>query len=187
MASLKTRKLALLVIDMQEYFRDMGEKLIPQLKSIIEECRLKNVPVIFTQHGHKDVELDSGVLGEFWGHERMIRYGSEDWKLLTELRTHIKDDDVLIDEKRRYDAFFNTRLEDLLRRFGVDTVIISGVMTNLCCETTARSAFIHDFKVIFLSDGTATESKEMHDATLMNVAFGFGKVISCAELIENLK
>ena len=41
--------------------------------------------------------------------------------------------------------------------------------------------------VIFLSDGTATESKEMHDATLMNIAFGFGKVISCAELIENLK
>ena len=75
----------------------------------------------------------------------MIRYGFEDWKLLTELRTHIKDDDVLIDEKRRYDAFFNTRLEGLLRRFGVDTVIISGVMTNLCCETTARSAFIHDF------------------------------------------
>ena len=75
----------------------------------------------------------------------MIRYGFEDWKLLTELRTHIKDDDVLIDEKRRYDAFFNTRLEGLLRRFGIDTVIISGVMTNLCCETTARSAFIHDF------------------------------------------
>ena len=185
MADLKARKLVLLVIDMQEHFRDMGERITPQLNGVIDECRSKKVPTIFTQHGHKDVELDSGVLGQFWGHERMIRYGSEDWKLLPEL--HIKDDDILIDEKRTYDAFFNTRLEDILHQRGVNTVIISGVMTNLCCETTARSAFVHDFQVIFLSDGTATESKEMHDATLGNIAFGFGKVMSCAELRKILK
>ena len=80
-----TSKLALLVIDMQEHFRDMGAAIVPELNSTIKECRVKRIPVIFTQHGHKYVELDSGVLGKFWGYGNMIQYKSQDWKLLPEL------------------------------------------------------------------------------------------------------
>ena len=180
-----TPKLALLVIDMQEHFRDMGAAIVPELNSTIKECRVKHIPVIFTQHGHKHVELDSGVLGKFWGHGNMIQYKSQDWKLLPELC--IDEKDVIIDEKRRYDAFFGTILEEMLHQLGVDTVVISGVMTNICCETTARSAFVRDFDVIFLSDGTATSSESMHDATLKNIAYGFGKVMTCAEFRDRIQ
>ncbi len=51
----------------------------------------------------------------------------------------------------------------------ITNVVISGVLTNLCCETTARSAFVKDFNVFFLSDGNATASEEMHKATLLNL------------------
>ena len=180
-----TPKLALLVIDMQEHFRDMGTAIVPELNSTIKECRVKHIPVIFTQHGHKHVELDSGVLGKFWGHGNMIQYKSQDWKLLPELC--IDEKDVIIDEKRRYDAFFGTILEEMLHQLGVDTVVISGVMTNICCETTARSAFVRDFGVIFLSDGTATSSESMHDATLKNIAYGFGKVMTCAKFRDRIQ
>ena len=75
----------------------------------------------------------------------------------------------------------------MLRQLGIDAVEISGVMTNLCCETTARSTFVHDFDVIFLNDGTATSSKSMHDATLKAVAYGFGKVMTCAEFRDRIQ
>ena len=91
-----TPKLALLVIDMQEHFRDIGAAIVPELNSTIKECRAKQIPVIFTQHGHKHVELDSGVLGKFWGYRNMIQYKSQDWKLLPELC--IEEKDVVIDE-----------------------------------------------------------------------------------------
>lgn len=66
-------------------------------------------------------------------------------------------------------------------------MIISGVMTNLCCETTARSAFCHDYNVVFLSDGCGTSSAELHKATLTNIEYGFGKVVTCKEFREQLK
>ena len=75
----------------------------------------------------------------------------------------------------------------MLHQLRVDTVEISGMRTNLCCETTTHSAFVRDFDMIFLSDGTATSSKSMHDATLKAVAYGFGKVMTCAEFIDRIQ
>jgi len=68
-----------------------------------------------------------------------------------------------------YDAFHDTNLCELLSCAGVSTVLIGGVLTNLCCETTARSAFVRDFNVLFLTDGTAARHSYMHDATLINI------------------
>ena len=59
-------------------------------------------------------------------------------------------------------------------------------MTNLCCETTARDAFVQDFKVFFLTDGTATASAEMHRASLTNLAYGFATLLSCRQLAAGL-
>ncbi|KAI1707637.1 isochorismatase family domain-containing protein [Ditylenchus destructor] len=170
---------ALLVIDMQEFFHDTGSKVLANINSTIAECRSSEVPIIFTQHGHKYGKLDSGVLLEFWG--STIHVGSREWKFISGL--DVKNDDINI-EKSRYDAFYGTILNDILRRLKVDTVIISGVMTNMCCETTARSAFCHDYRVIFLSDGCATSSEALHNATLMNIEIAFGKVITCKKICE---
>jgi isochorismate hydrolase len=60
-------------------------------------------------------------------------------------------------------------------------LIIGGVMTNLCCETTARSAFTKNFSVVFLSDGTATADEAMHRASLLNLGYGFARVMTCEE------
>lgn len=68
----------------------------------------------------------------------------------------------------------------------VDTVIVTGVKTNICCETTARSAFSHDFKVVFVSDATAANTEALHNATLLNIANCIGKVVTRHELYASL-
>lgn len=89
--------------------------------------------------------------------------------------------DAVIDEKRTYDAFHNTRLLSLLEARGVRALIIGGVMTELCCETTARSAFCKGLDVFFLSDGTGTDAASHHQATLRALKFGFAAVVECEE------
>ncbi|CAG8763743.1 1572_t:CDS:2, partial [Dentiscutata heterogama] len=69
--------------------------------------------------------------------------------------------DFSIKSKTRYDAFYKTELNSLLTSLGIETLIISGVLTNLCCETTARSGFNQDYNIIFLDDATAADDEEM--------------------------
>jgi isochorismate hydrolase len=85
-------------------------------------------------------------------------------------------------KKTQYDAFYQTPLENLLREKGVTQVVITGVMTNLCCETTARSAFVRGFSVFFTVDGTATYNEEFHKATLLNLSYGFALPVLCNDL-----
>jgi isochorismate hydrolase len=141
-----------------------------------------NIPIIFTQHGHTDHPSDSGALGEWWG--QVILHGTKDWKFLPEIKIESKD---TVLPKKRYSAFYETDLENLLRSKGIQDLIISGVMTNLCCETTARDAFMRDYRVFFLIDGTATGKDDHHLATLKNLGFGFATLMTCDELIQNLK
>ncbi|KAM0923587.1 hypothetical protein ACQ4PT_005428 [Festuca glaucescens] len=75
-----------------------------------------------------------------------------------------------------------TGLEETLRGMGVDEVIVAGVMTNLCCETTARDAFVRGFRVFFSADATATASRDLHEATLVNMAYGFAYIVDCERL-----
>lgn len=84
--------------------------------------------------------------------------------------------------KNQYDAFHETSLEEILLRKNVSQVVISGVMTHLCCETTARSAFMRGFEVFFLVDGTATYNQDHHLATLLNLSHGFAKPVLTTEI-----
>jgi isochorismate hydrolase len=89
--------------------------------------------------------------------------------------------------KCRYSAFTGTPLDMVLRSLGVEDLIIGGVMTNLCCETTARDAFNRDFNVFFLGDGTATANQELHASALRNISYGFGRVLAVAEAVQILR
>jgi isochorismate hydrolase len=173
---------ALLVIDMQEYFRPMVTDIIPNLQKLIAACREVNIPVVFTQHGHDDPVQDGGMLGEWWGD--LIVKGSEGAQILPEIRPQPAEKIVA---KNRYSAFYDTDLERHLKSIGVKDLLVSGVMTNLCCETTARDAFVRDFRVFFLADGTATAGDEYHVATLKNLAFGFAYILTCDEVIDHFK
>lgn len=177
----------MIVIDMQEHFRDgMADRILLELNRVIDLCHELLIPVIFTQHGHSDpaAEEETNVLVKWWGAQGSIKYGSKAWHLLPEL--HRKQGDLFITNKTTYDAFHGTQLLQFLQHKGISHLIVAGVMTNCCCETTARSAFVNNFDVIFLSDGTATSSAEFHQATLANIGFAFGRVLTCAELREEL-
>ena len=87
----------------------------------------------------------------------------------------------------KLDAFFETDLDAILRYHQVDTVIITGTATNACCESTARSAFMRDYKVVFPSDLNATFDDAMHQATLKNIDLLFGRVVSSDELLADME
>lgn len=93
--------------------------------------------------------------------------------------------------KHRYDAFYNTRLETVLRNMRgpgvVDTVIIIGTVTNICCESTARSAFMRDFRVAFVGDANGGLDDASHEATLAIIAKVFGRVMTARELVDRLR
>jgi ureidoacrylate peracid hydrolase len=85
--------------------------------------------------------------------------------------------------KHRYGAFEGTDLDLVLRSRGIRTVIMTGVATNVCVETTARQAFLRDYYVVFTSDCTATFSQAQHDAALFNIDQFFGQVVSGDEVM----
>lgn len=182
-------KSALMVIDMQRYFAHSAgraylpatEAIIPKIGALVKNFRRLKLPVIFTRHGHKS-KKDLGIMGRFWGD--FIKFGEKDWEIIDELCPKPKE--VVID-KTRYDAFFKTSLDSILKKLGVKQLVITGVMTNLCCETTARSAFGMNYEVYFICDATATNREEFHVGTLRAVANGFGIVVKSSGILESLK
>ncbi|CAF0794752.1 unnamed protein product [Rotaria sp. Silwood1] len=179
---LNSSKLALIVIDMQNQFAYAAKSILAEVNATIASARRAGIPVIFTQHGHPNPESEekTSVLVRWWGASGSIRKGSHNWQLLSDL--DVASNEVILDEKITYDAFYRTRLKSLLDEQNINTVIISGVLTQLCCETTARSAFVQNYDVIFLSDGTGPPCQ----STLDVISFGFGKVITCAEMRARL-
>ncbi|KAF8389546.1 hypothetical protein HHK36_024061 [Tetracentron sinense] len=167
----------LLVIDMQNYFSAIAKPILPAIKTTIDLCRSVSIPVIFTRHSHKSPE-DYGMLGE-WFNNDLIIDGTVEAELMPEIGLESGDKVV---EKNTYGAFRGTGLEEYLTERGIKEVIIAGVMTNLCCETTARQAFVSGFRVFFSTDATATSTLELHEATLKNMAYGFAYLVDSKRL-----
>ena len=88
--------------------------------------------------------------------------------------------------KHRYSSFYNTDLETILRCLKVEDLVITGIMTNMCCESTARDAYYRDYRVFFLADGTGSITEDMHVASLLNLAFGFAWVTTEDEVMNAL-
>jgi bifunctional isochorismate lyase/aryl carrier protein len=178
---------ALLILDMQEFFLQpdshafipSSKAIIPGLVKLSQIYSDLNLPVIFTRH--LNTLQDACNMATWWQ------------DLLTEENplsgiSHFFDVSngvVLI--KTQYDAFFNTSLKELLQSLQVTQVIIGGVMTHLCCETTARSAFVQGFEVFFTIDGTATYTETYHRATLVNLAHGFATPVFVDEIVAKCK
>ncbi|XP_022762464.1 nicotinamidase 2-like [Durio zibethinus] len=169
---------ALLVIDMQNKFSSFAKPILSNTITTIDLCRRASIPVFFTRHCHKSL-ADSGMLGEWWDND-IIFDGTVDSELIPEIERLAEADEVV--EKTTYSAFEKTRLKEMLVEKGVEEVIITGVMTNLCCETTARDAFGKGFRVFFSTDATATLDLELQEATLKNMAFGFAYLVDCKRL-----
>ena len=186
---LKKKKSALLVIDMQNFFvgsRSGGlgpidPAVLKNVKNLIDAFRKAERPVIYTRHVHKADGSDAGILGWWW--PDMIVEGTSDSEIHQDINPRC-DEKVIT--KHRYSAFYNTDLEIVLRCQQIEDLVISGVMTNLCCESTARDAYFRDFRIFFVADATGTAYEEMHTATLLNLAYGFAYVTTTENLLTQL-
>ncbi|MFC1683452.1 isochorismatase family protein [Candidatus Zixiibacteriota bacterium] len=190
-------KCALLVIDMQDEFVrphwtpdwvPEATRQVPRIKKLIEHCRGKNVPVIFTAYAKTHHYLDRPR----YGSSMPGRYPDIDVdRSSLYVEGHIWDElaplaEEVVIRKPSYGAFFDTPLETILRNLERDTVIICGTLTNVCCGMTARQAYERSFKVVFGSDVTSTDDPDLQESELKIVRKNFGIVMTAAEIIKAL-
>jgi nicotinamidase-related amidase len=175
---------ALLVIDMQRVFLEGSAKvqdaeaIMLRVRALAERFRERGRPVIYTRHMHREDGSDAGNLLWWWG--SIIKEGTT----ASEIHPDVAPlDGELVVRKNRYDAFTGTDLEERLRELDVGDVVITGVMTNICCETTAREANCRDLRVKFVADATSTAHDQMQVATLLNVAYAFAEVCLAEDLL----
>ena len=174
---------ALMILDMQNYFLSSeshafvpsARAIIPGLSDLISSFYRAGRPVIFTRHISDN--SPSTMLG--WWNDSIT---DEDER--SDLTPELDQSYGIIVNKSTYDAFLGTHLTAILRAREVRQVVISGIMTHLCCETTARSAFNRGFSVYFPVDGTATYNSAFHLAALINLSHGFAVPIRVAQLLE---
>jgi isochorismate hydrolase len=178
---------ALLVIDMQNYFIDdsshaflpAAKVIVGNVMKLVSAYRKRNLPVIFTYYALKEGEKP-GIMGRWW--RDVLRDTDVLARVIPELEPQSGETVV---RKSRYSAFVNTRLDYVLNSLNVSQVVITGVMTHLCCETTARDAFQRDYEVFFVVDATATQYEALHVSSLRTLSCGFvvpsttGEIITC--------
>ena len=182
-------KAALLVVDMQKFFLDPssptfaggGPAIVPGLVRLVAAFRAAGRPVIYTRHVHHPGRLDAGIMGWWW--PGMCLEGSPESEVHDLLAPAVGEKVVL---KHRYSAFYNTDLETVLRCLRVEDLVVTGLMTNLCCESTARDAYFRDYRVFLPADGTGSITEDMHLASLLNLAFGFSRVTTVDAIIARL-
>jgi isochorismate hydrolase len=183
----KLKRSALLIIDMQKYFLERSSHayvpsapaIIPKIIRLIEAYSKNGLPIIFTRHINS--RKNAGMMARWW------RHLLQEKNLLSELIGDLNPSLGIVIKKSQYDAFHITRLESLLKKKKIRQLVICGVTTNLCCESTARSAFVRGFEVFFITDGTATYNKRLHQASLMNLRYGFANLVTTKEMIRALK
>ena len=179
---------ALLVIDMQDFFLNKDSHayvpsaitIVKNINSIIAEYRKQKLPIIFTFHALEEGE-EPGIMGRWWGD--MLR----DTDPLSKIDSSIdhNENDITI-QKKRYSAFIGTDLDRILKDKKVDTLVIVGIMTHLCCESTAREAFMRDYEVYFVVDATATDFEELHVSSLKTLNDGFVLPVKTSTIIQGV-
>jgi nicotinamidase-related amidase len=187
--SLNMDKAALMVVDMQKFFLDPnsltftegGPAIIPSIKQLIGAFRAAGRPVIYTKHVHHPEMIDAGIMKWWWAGACLE--GSPESEIDDDIAPLASEKIIL---KHRYSAFYNTDLETILRCLKIEDLVIAGIMTNMCCESTARDAYYRDYRVFFLADATGSINEEMHKASLLNLAFGFAMVTSAESIMKQI-
>jgi ureidoacrylate peracid hydrolase len=195
------RKAALVVIDMQNYFCKAGHQgevplareIVPNINRLAADLRRRGGLVVWVRNGTRDTRESWSSYHEFLHTpDRMERrYAAMDidgdgykyWHL-----NDIRPEDAQV-TKTRYSAFIqgSSNIERLLRDRGIDTILVTGTATNVCCESTARDAMMLNFKVVMVSDGLATHNDEEHNAAL-SIFYGlFGDVQTTDEAMQSLE
>jgi ureidoacrylate peracid hydrolase len=187
---------ALIVVDMQNGFLrpdgfmanaglniDQCIAAIGPNQKVIAACREAKIPVIFTRYTLRPDYKDAGLLGDIYPALKdsgAMVVGTRDWEIAEELKP--VEGDIILD-KQRYSSFYNTNLEVILRGLGVTLLVVTGVTTNICVESTVRDAFFRDFKVTVLEDCVGAVDEMMQQGPLHSFRYGFGDVMMSDQFI----
>ncbi len=198
--TIEAGRAALIVVDMQNYFCAQGfpaevplsRAIVPNINRMARAMRAAGGTVVW-------VQTDSAEALARWGkhHAYMLTpervqkrlagldSAAEGFRLFGDLEALPGDLRV---KKVTYSAFMpgSSDIDAQLAARGIDTVLIAGTATNVCCESSARDAMLRDYRVIMLSDGNATWTDEEHAATLNSFAMFFGDVMSIDEATARL-
>ncbi len=188
------RSTAVVVIDMQNAFVAEGatyetpdaRTMMPNLENIIGFARDHKMPIVWTQSDHS--APFGGVLLKKFPTIREDKYlwkGEPSFDLYADM-VQPRDGEYRV-VKHKYDAFFETDLDSIMRNLKIKTIVIVGTATNVCCESTARSAFFRDYQVAFPSDCNATFDPAMHQASLKTIDMFFGRVMTTEELLDEMR
>lgn len=181
-----SRRPALLVLDVQNYFFEetssaylnASPQVLQKINELVAHGLEQKWPVIATTH-HAPV-APGNLMAEKW---RYLPRGRESvfFPGLT------INDRVRHVAKEYYSAFFKTDLEDVLRREEINWIVVCGVMTHLCVDTTVRHAFMLGFRPIVAADACCSKTDSYHSAALSALAHGFAKICSTQEIRTVLK
>jgi ureidoacrylate peracid hydrolase len=194
-------KTALVVVDMQNAFMlpnvahslcRMAERIVPNINRLAGAVRASGGTVVwikttYTDQSRKTWSTYYDLSGPDQNDRRAaaLTAGSTGHALWAGL--DVQPDDPMV-EKTRFSAFIqgSSDLAEVLRGRGIDTVLITGTVTSVCCESTARDAMMLNFKTIMVTDGNAAMSDEQHFASLIGFYLNFGDILSTDQLVDSL-
>lgn len=186
-------KTAFLIIDMQKDFCLPGAPfevkgaitVVPYIKRALDACRIHRIPIIHVFRYYRadgsDVELTR--YDDFMKAGGGCVQGTTGAEILDELKP-IEGEYLII--KQRWSAFFQTELDGLLKRLGVDQIVVTGVQTPNCIRATVWDANSFDYEVIVLTDGTGAKTAEVHNANLIDMESIGIELMTTDELIKSL-
>jgi ureidoacrylate peracid hydrolase len=191
---------ALLVVDVQNDFchnqgvfskyksatLDHVERAVSNLSALIENCRESNLPIIFIRTTHSDWTNSPSWLKRMEGAGEKMRICAPDSWGSNFYNVAPKESDCIV-TKHRYSAFIGTDLDLILRSKGIENILVTGVATNVCVESTARDGYHRDYNVILIEDCCGAYDNAEHAATLNNISKFFGVVTSSETLIASLE
>ena len=196
------QKMALLVIDMQLFFMPPGDEnnppyarqIVPNINRLATNLRQAGGQVVWiTSHFGPNISNEWSVLMKhIYAPERgkfiadNLKPGGEGFPLWPELQTAEGDWHI---EKDRFSAFTEgaSDLESRLREAQIDTVIVTGTLTNVCCESTARDATMRNFKTLMISDANAASNDRDHNKSISGLMGVFADVMATDELVDRLE
>jgi nicotinamidase-related amidase len=195
---------ALIVVDMQNDFVRVGAPMevpdaratIPAHQLLLDVWRERRAPIIYTRFiagprrtlmWNWSPQLEPPVCSCWPGFRRFysdVQRELDCADIIDEL--YPQPEDAVID-KYGYGAFYNTNLPDRLRAQGIETVVITGTVTQICVDETARGAFNYGFNGVTVSDAVSSFAPDLHAATLKNLAMKFGRVATAAEVVAAVR
>jgi isochorismate hydrolase len=178
---------ALLILDMQNFFLSKishafvpsAPNIVPNIQNLLNYYSLHELPIVFTRHVS---DISTHDMMKTWWRD-LIQDNEEKSRIISDLDTN--GEKIII--KHQYSAFYNTNLDEILQKKGVTQLVITGVLTHLCCESTTRDAFMRGYQVFLPFDATASYNESLHVGSIRAISHGFGICLATQTLLDQEK